>query len=374
MSEGFDVIVIGAGIAGASLAARLAGAHRVAVLEREEQAGAHATGRSAAVFTTLYGNAVIRDLTLRSRDELTAVVSRDGAPILHRCGTLFVADHDQRESLARLRATLADDAVAAEVAPDEALRLCPILRPEKVAAAIHEPGSASVDVDALLQHYLHDARTLGTRVATGVAIRSLKREGGEWRVTTQDGDLRARVVVNAAGAWADQVAVLAGAAALGIQPFRRTAVLVDAAGHDDVADWPLVLDIDERFYFKPFGNQLMVSPADETPCEPQDAQPEDIDVAIAVDRLETATRLPVRRIAGKWAGLRSFAPDRTPVVGFDRDREGLFWLAGQGGYGIQTAPALARIAADLIAGRDDVAHAAALSPRRLIGYREDRVA
>jgi len=340
-----DILVIGAGIAGASVADALASSARVIVLEQEERAGLHSTGRSAALFSETYGNAMIRALSRASRAFLAS--PPDGfcdTPLIRPRGTLYIAGEDQ---LGRLRA-LEDGAGAFErLSGAEATARVPILRPEAAAAALYEAGAMDIDVDALHQGFLRRLRRLGGQVVADAPVTALTREAGGWTAATPQGEFSAPIVINAAGAWADPVAGIAGLAPLGLQPKRRTAALIDGP-ELDFAGWPLVIDAEETAYFKPDAGRLLISPADETDSEPCDAQPEDLDVAIAADRIERMTTLSIRRIAHRWAGLRTFAPDRTPVCGYDPRAEGFFWLAGQGGYGIQTAPALAALAARLV--------------------------
>jgi D-arginine dehydrogenase len=255
------------------------------------------------------------------------------------------------------------------VTRDEALRLCPILRPECVHSAIVEDDAADVDVHALHQGYLRRFRAAQGTLAVNADVRGMTRRGGVWHVETEGRSFQAPAVVDAAGAWADAVAERAGVAPLGIEPRRRTAALVDLPDGTEAARWPMVIDIDETFYMKPDAGQLLISPADETPVAACDVQPEELDVAVAVDRVEQATTLTIRRVRKRWAGLRSFAPDRSPVIGFDAAAPGFFWLAGQGGYGIQTAPAAAKLAAALLRGErpcESLAQipVAALSPAR----------
>jgi D-arginine dehydrogenase len=368
-----DVIILGAGIAGASAAYELAPTHRVLLLEREPQPGMHSTGRSAAIFSEIYGNAVIRALSRATRDFLfTPPQGFADAPLVTPRGTLFVAPPEQ---VAALRAMRDDPDVAAGtdvIGPGEAVRRVPILRPEKVAEALYAPGDTDIDVNALHQGFLRGFKARGGTLICDVHIEALDRKGSIWRARTADTSYEAPVLVNAAGAWADPVADLAGAKRLGIMPKRRTVALLDPPAGHDIRTWPLTIDADETFYFKPDAGRLLLTPADETPSPPCDAQPEEFDIALAVDRFETMTTVSVRRIAHKWAGLRSFAPDRTPVVGFDPEASGFFWLAGQGGYGMQTSAAMARTAASLVRGENipaDIASegitAAALSPARL---------
>jgi D-arginine dehydrogenase len=234
------------------------------------------------------------------------------------------------------------------------------LRPGYAAAAVHEPFASDVDVHALHQGYLRMARAAGSALITDAAVSQLDCKHGNWIARTTAGNFEAPIVVNAAGAWADELAELAGVAVLGIIPHRRTAVLVDPPTGFAIGELPNTIDIAELFYFKPDAGQLFLSPADETPTVPCDAQPDEIDVAVAIDRVQAATVLDVARVRRKWAGLRSFAPDRSPVIGYDAQVAGFFWLAGQGGYGIQTAPAAGQLAAALIREED--------VPRELSGF------
>ncbi len=370
--ESFDILVIGAGIAGASVAAELATTHRVALLEREEQPGYHSTGRSAALFSTSYGNATVRALSRASQDFFHAPPQGfAAAPLVRARGTLHVAADEQ---LSRFEAFANSPDFAASavrrIDPAEARRLCPVLRPERVRAALFEDDAADVDVHGLHQGYLKRFRRAGGTLVTQAEVLSLDRTGGRWAAVTRAGVFAAATIVNAAGAWADSVAALAGARTLSIQPCRRTVVLAELPSGIAAENWPMVIDIDESFYMKPDAGLLLVSPADETASPPCDAQAEEYDVAVAIDRAEQATTLSLNRIRKRWAGLRSFAPDRSPVVGFDPVREGFFWLAAQGGYGIQTAPAMARLAAGILRG-DTLAAAvvplvADLSPQRFI--------
>ncbi len=370
-----DVLVIGAGIAGASVAAELAPRRRVAVLEMEDQPGYHTTGRSAAVFAECYGNRVVRALTRASRRFLEQTPPGAEVPLLSPRGWLSIARADQ---LARLgdfqREILSHGGTLRPLSGPEACALVPILRPGHVAAALLDPSAMDIDVHALHQLYLARLRQAGGQVVTGARALRFGRAGGDWRVHTALGDFAAPVIVDAAGAWADEVGRLAGAAAIGLVPMRRTALIIDPPRGARIAGWPLVADVDESFYFKPEGRTLLASPADETPSEPCDARPEDLDVAIAVDRIGAACDLEVSHVRRKWAGLRSFVADRSPVAGFDLRAPGFFWLAGQGGYGIQTAPALSRLAAALALGEPvpaDIAaegvSAAQLAPDRLVG-------
>lgn len=375
MATTADIIILGAGIAGASAAYELAATHRVLLLEREPQPGMHSTGRSAAIFSEIYGNAVVRALSRASRDFLFAPPPGFAdAPLVSPRATLFVAPPEQIEALHAMRAD-ADVAAGTEpMSTDEALARVPILARERVAEALFEPGASDIDVNGLHQGFLRGFKARGGTLVCDIGIDALDRKGTTWRVIAGEAAYEAPVLVNAAGAWADEVAKMAGVAPICIEPKRRTVVLLDAPKEHDIRTWPLTIDADETFYFKPDAGRILLTPADETPSPPCDAQPDEMDVALAIDRFESFTTMRVRRVAHKWAGLRSFARDRTPVVGFDPAAAGFFWLAGQGGYGMQTSSAMARTAAALVRGEDVPADiraegvvAAALVPARLRG-------
>ena len=263
-----------------------------------------------------------------------------------------MARPDQIESLARLEAEIRGAGGAAPwLGPAQAIACLPVLRPAYLGAALLDAGALAIDVHALLQGYLRMLRAAGGAIAGEAEVTGLERRDGLWHASTRAGSFAAPSVVNAAGAWADSVAALAGLSSLGLTPLRRSVLTFAAPEGLVFADWPMLVDIDEQFYLKPEAGRFLLSPADETPSPPCDAQPEELDLAIAIDRLEQATTLTVRRISHRWAGLRTFAPDRTPVLGFDPRAEGFFWLAGQGGYGIQTSAALGQAAAALLLDR-----------------------
>lgn len=348
--DSYDIIVIGAGIAGASVAAELAdsGAH-VLLIEREAQAGYHTTGRSAALYSQSYGPPAIRALT-RASDAYFKDPASEFAPhpLLRQRDVVYIARADQDAALQGLRDELGD--AVEPMDPAELQQHVPLLRPGYVAQALREASAADIDVDALHQLYLKRLRAAKGVLRTGAELRGLSRADGLWQVETRSARLAAPIVVNAAGAWADEVAAMAGVTTIGLTPKRRTALLITPPPDCNIVDWPMIIDADEEFYAKPDAGKLLISPADETPSPPCDAQPDEMDVAIAVDRFETAFDMQVRRIDHKWAGLRSFVADKSPVAGFAPQTDGFFWLAGQGGYGIQSAPALARAAAALIEG------------------------
>jgi D-arginine dehydrogenase len=347
-------------MAGASAAYELTGPEgapgaTVAVLEREEFPGYHTTGRSAALYSASYGHPVIRALCVASHPFFdTPPAGFAERPLLTPRGILFIGRADQDASVETLYAECRSLVPSLRLIDGtEAEDLVPVLAPGYTARAVLEPEATDMDVDAILQGYLRGFKARGGTVVTNAEVQGLeRRRGGGWRVRTRAGAFTAAMVINAAGAWADEVARLAGLSPLGLVAKRRTAVVFDPPAGVDCAAWPAVIDADEEFYFLPDAGRILASPADETPTAPTDAQPEDIDVAVAVDRVERATTLKVASIERKWAGLRSFFPDKVPVVGPDAAEDSFFWLAGQGGYGIMTAAAMGRSAAALATGRD----------------------
>jgi D-arginine dehydrogenase len=348
-----DVLIIGAGMAGASAAYFLAQQkQRVLLLERESQPGYHATGRSAAMYSETYGNATVRAITTASKSFYRQPPAGfSDYPLLTPRGALIVGTAADRDAL---RATCqAMQALVPNVqwwTQAQILLRVPQLRPEFADCGIFEPDAMDMDVHAIHQGFLRGAKAAGAQLVCDAGVTHIARAPGGWLVTTPAGEFFAPVLVNAAGAWCDELALLAGVAPIGLSPKRRTAFTVDAPAGSDISAWPLVIDAQESFYFKPDAGVLLMSPANEDPVSPQDVQPEDLDVAIAVDRIETATLLQIRKIKRQWAGLRSFVADKTPVAGFAPDAPGFFWLAGQGGYGIQTAPAMGELTAALVQG------------------------
>jgi D-arginine dehydrogenase len=336
--------VIGGGMAGISLAARAAEDFEVTVLEAESQPAYHSSGRSAAVAIECYENEVVRALTVPGMDYHRA---HGAKPI----GCLTVADEEHLEELAAFEATWSPvSASLVEIPVAEAFERVPVLRPERVARALIETEALSLDAHALLESFRRMLLAGGGRIVGNARVERIERAAGVWRLGWSGGQLEADVLVNAAGAWGDQVAQLAGVRPLGLQPLRRTAFLVDPGM--DVTGWPLVHRAEGGLYFKPEAGVLMVSLADTTPSPPCDAQPEEYDLALAADRLQQLTTVEVRRMNHTWAGLRTFLPDEKPAAGYAPDAEGFFWLVGQGGFGIQTAPHLSEVAATLLKGQD----------------------
>ncbi|MDX0443785.1 FAD-dependent oxidoreductase [Sinorhizobium medicae] len=348
----YDIVIIGGGIAGLSLAYFLNPHRSVAVLEREEAIGYHSTGRSAAEFVLRYNASEICALARISK----AFFHRppegfSDVPLLRQRGGVMIAS---AEKLQRFEKLLAEErAFTPEIerlTKDEAIARVPILKAEYVAASFYDPNFWDIEVENLLQGYVKGARRNGCEILERQEILAAQHHGPAWLLRTAGGEIGAKIVVNAAGAWADPVATLFGVKPAGIVPHRRTAITVDLPAGVDAANLPEINEIDEDFYMKPEGGRLLASPADATPCEPSDVQPEEIDVAWAAHYVEEATTIKVQRIAKSWAGLRSFSPDRLPVIGFAAERPDFFWLAGQGGYGILTSPALGALAASLLTG------------------------
>lgn len=371
----FDFAVIGAGIAGVSAAFHLAPKARVVILEREHVAAYHTTGRSAALHSETYGSAEIRAITVASgRFYRQPPAGFADHPLLTPRGALIAGRAGQRADMQKAAADYARLVPSVRwLDPAEVLRLHPLLRPETAGGgAIFEPEADDMDVAAIHGGFLKGARAASAVLRLNAEVTALERKGASWTIRLKDGEtVEAANIVNASGAWADVLAGLAGAKPVGLVPKRRTAFTFDAPPDVDISKMPMAIDFDETWYIKPEVGQFLASPADETPSEPCDAQPEEIDVAIAVDRIETGTTLQIRRIKNKWAGLRSFVADKNLVAGYDPRVEGFFWLAGQGGYGIQTGYAAGQLAASLALGKGlpkDVAELgvteAALSPAR----------
>jgi D-arginine dehydrogenase len=361
--QDFDFAIVGAGIAGVSAAYHLAPQARVVILEREHVAAYHTTGRSAALHSETYGSAEIRAITVASgRFYRQPPAGFSDHPLLTPRGALIAGRAEQQAATQKAAADYARLVPSVRwLDPVEVLRRQPLLKPEAAAGGAIFEEAEDMDVAAIHGGFLKGARAAGAVLRLDAEVTHLDRKDGRWTIRLRDGEgVTANTIVNASGAWADVLAGLAGAAPVGLVPKRRTAFTFDAPPGLDLARLPMAIDFDETWYIKPEVGQFLGSPADETPSPPCDAQPEELDIAIAVERIETATTLSIRRIKNKWAGLRSFVADKNLVVGHDPKVEGFFWLAGQGGYGIQTGEAAGRLAAGLALGKGMPADIAAL--------------
>jgi D-arginine dehydrogenase len=395
-----DVLVVGGGIAGAAAGYFLGrSGGRVTLLEAERTPGVHATGRSAALFSEYYGNTVVRELTVASRVfyERPPAGFSPVAELLRPRGVLALGTPDTGPEFDAAKASGATaPRPVVELDREQALALCPALRPGGFDRALYKPGARDIDTDAVLQGFLRGLKAAGGTVVTGARVHGLTFRHGQWHAATAAGEFSAPVVVDAAGAWADQVAVSAGVHVQGLVSYRRTAALVslpedlasayrasadrapaDRSGSErgrghpgpprprrpeteglpdgtaaGIAGWPMISDVADTFYARPESGGLLISPADATPVPPGDVRPDDRDVALALDRFRAVVALPVRHVRRAWAGLRTSTPDDTPVIGPDPDAPGFCWLAGLGGYGIQTAPAAGALLAALIAGHE----------------------
>ncbi|MFN0044381.1 MAG: NAD(P)/FAD-dependent oxidoreductase [Alphaproteobacteria bacterium] len=349
-----DILIVGAGIAGTSAAYHLVAKNKkIIILERESQPGYHTTGRSAAVYTENYGPRLMRVMSVVSGPFLrNPPKGHSEVPLMHPRAAMFIARPDQTATLEGAVKELQElSKTLLPITAKEAYAKCPALKPGYVAAAAYDSGTMDMDVNAIHQGYIRGSRKGGAEIICDAEVTGLARKAGKWRVTTaKSGDYIADIVVNAAGAWADVLGTMAGVRGIGLQPKRRTVIVFDAPAGTDIQPWPIVADIDEKFYFKPEAGRILASPADETPVPPQDIQPEDEDKALIAERIEACSILKVGRIQRSWAGLRSFVKDKHPVVGFAPDAEGFFWLAGQGGYGIQTSFAMGMTACSLLTG------------------------
>ncbi len=349
--QAFDVVVIGAGIAGATVASALSPDAKVALVEAEEQAGYHTTGRSAAIWILNYGPPDVRVLTRLSREFFLSPPSdiSDVSLGVHR-QNIYLAPADQTDALDAL---IAQQLGIVDIPVAEVKRLVPALREDYAVRAGLEDNAFDMDVAALHQGFLRRMRRAGGALLLRHRAGRIERKAGVWQVETSSGvTVAAPILINAAGAWGDEVARAAGITPLGLKPCRRTAAIIDPAPFE-VTDWPMVQSAAHEWYVRAEArSKLMVTPCDETPMHPHDVQPDELDVATAIERMQQALDIAVRRVEHSWAGLRTFSPDRSLAFGWEDSAPGFFWCVGQGGYGIQTAPAAGKLVADMITGRD----------------------
>ena len=370
MARSFDFMVVGGGIAGASAVCALSRHGRVALLEKESQAGYHSTSRSAAVLSCAYGPRSWQILTAASAGFYAAPPEGfTDAALTRPLGALYLAAAHEEDSLRDQAADLAKRGVAWELVSAEAAELMvPVVHMEKFTLGLHEPGCVDLDTNALLHGYLRQARRNGAEIFIGTEIESLARSSRVWRAATRNETIEAPIFINAAGAWADEVAARAGLPRRGLKPLRRTAITFAPPAEHDPQKWPMTFDVAETWYFKPEGRHIMMSPADLVPTEPCDAQPDAYDIALAIDRIESVTRMKVGRPAGRWAGLRSFAPDHEAVIGPDPEEPSFIWYAGQGGNGVMASQAAGEVCAALALGQDMP------SPVARLGLTKDMIA
>lgn len=380
MTESVDVLVIGGGIAGLSVGSAIAPHAKVVVLEREHASGYHSSGRSATFYHFGIGNRTVRQLTAQSRAFFENPGDGfAGVPLCRPTPALFIATAAMQPALDALQRDIADvtDGIA-RASEAEMLSLLPVLRVggDDIVDGLIDYNGRRLDADALLQGHTRRLRRFGGEIVFDADVAKIARDGKCWRVVVGERSWLADTLVNAGGAWADAIALMAGVPPLGLSPLRRTIIMFDPPAEQPTRAWPFVKTVTDAFYMLPEAGKLLASPVDENPDVPRDAQPEEYDVALAAHRVEEYTTLQVRRIERRWSGLRTFAPDRSPVVGFDPRAPGFFWLAGQGGFGLQTSPAVADAAAALLLGRSWPPHLAcaglgpdSIAPERLwAGY------
>ena len=346
----YDIAIIGAGIAGVSVAAALGDGVKIALVEQEQQPGYHSTGRSAAIYSPTYGPTPIRALTRASLAYFLTGVSDEQQSFLTPIDAAFIARADQSCSFNALCRELNGVMNWREMEANEIQNRVSFLREGYVSKAFVDSGTSEIDVALLHQSFLKAFSHNGGTLLDSTEVQELIKQKNGWLVKTNQGEFVTKIIVNAAGAWAEQIGSLAGEECIGLKPKRRTALIVEPPSGADLSRIALVIDIDEQFYLKPNGNKLLISPANEDPVQPCDVQPDEMDIAICVDRIQRAFDIKINRIEHSWAGLRSFVADKCPVVGFSNKVDDFYWLAGQGGYGIQSSPALGMLAASEILG------------------------
>ena len=343
MTQQFDFIVIGAGIAGASVAAHLAEHATVAILEMEDRPGYHTTGRSAAAYEPNYGPKPILAFARASGAFFNTPPSGFAdAPLLIKRASLMLEPDSQSENAAKF---LSDATSVEEISTREIKKLWPVYRDGYAKRGFIDHSTGDLDVDLLHRGYLKLFKARGGKLFVSSPAQKIAKNANAWAINTPLGEFSASNLVNASGAWGDEVAKLAGIKAVGLIPKRRSIGVIPIEGHPDFMAWPFVVDAAETWYCKPQSGKMIVSSADETPVQPHDAFADDMAIAEGIERLMEATTIEVTRLEHSWGGLRTFAPDGSPVIGFDPHADGFFWLVGQGGYGILSAPALSRVAA-----------------------------
>jgi D-arginine dehydrogenase len=378
MKRTTEFLIVGGGVAAASTAYWLSRNAQVLLLEQESQAGYHSTGRSAALFMESYGTPQVRALTMASRAFLQAPPAGfSDYPLLTPRGAMMVAEHGQDEMLSAHWEVLRQVTQKGRLLnTQEACEYLPVLRSEKILGGICEPDASDMDVHSIHQGYLRGAKQNGAQLVCNAQVTQIQRSGQVWQVLAGGHQYEARVVINAAGAWADAVAAMAGVVPIGLVPKRRSALIFEPPTDMNCGAWPMVVGIDESWYIKPDAGKLLGSPANADPVAPHDVQPEELDIAMAIDRIQTMTTLEIRRPIRTWAGLRSFVTDGDLVAGFDPQMDNFFWVAAQGGYGIQTSAAMGECCAALARHQELPSHATShgltqsmLSPQRLFKTR-----
>ena len=348
----FDVIIIGSGIAGISLASKLSSDLSVCVIEKEKLLSYHSTGRSFAFYVESYGNETIRKLTKASKNYFLQNNNINSRKLLNKRGALYVANHNQINSRNNLYNEL-DSPLIKILDKKQTLEKLPCLKEDYVNSSLYDLEASDIDVDLLYNTYLKKFKNTKGVVLTDIQILEFKRNKKNWEIKTNNNTFHCKIIVNAAGAWADEIAKKINTKIINLIPKRRTVFCFKPSNFDINKNWPLCVDVDENFYFKVENDLILSSPADETPTIAQDCIPEELDIAIGIDRINKATNFKFKSIVNQWAGLRNFVTDKTPVIGFDRNIENFYWLSGQGGYGIQTSPALSDIAANEILGKNN---------------------
>lgn len=348
----FDVIILGSGIAGISLASRLSKKVSVCIIEKEKLISYHSTGRSFAFYVESYGNDIIRKLTKESKSFFLDNYINEEEKILKKRGVLFVGDNNQENSINNLYKELNDSKIK-KLNKEETLKLNPCLKDYKINKSIYDNEASDIDVDRLYNIFLKDFKNNNGEIFTDTNIIEFIQNKDNWDLKTDNFNFSSKIIVNATGAWADEISKKVNATNIDLIPKKRTVFCFKPENIRINNEWPLTVDVDENFYFKAENGIILASPADETPTHPHDCLPDEIDIAIGIERIKNSTNFEFKNITNKWAGLRNFVKDKTPVIGFDKRLSNFFWLSGQGGYGIQTSPSLSQISANMILGESN---------------------